>query len=73
MYRPDGIQYVLLRTTIIDTTSGNELTDFLSRMQLDILKQQPSLQEKRKKQFGLLKDECERMMQSDALRDSRVD
>lgn len=69
LYRPDGIQYVLLRTTIIDTTSGNELTDFLSRMQLDILKQQPSLQEKRKKQFGLLKDECERMMQSDALSD----
>ena len=69
LYRPDGIQYVLLRTTIIDTTSGNELTDFLSKMQLDILKQQPLLREKRKKQFELLKNECERMMQSDALSD----
>lgn len=69
LYRPDGVQCVLLQSTVVDTTSGNELVYFISNMQSAILQEYPALLAKRKELFEVLKAECERIMTSDMLND----
>ena len=62
LYQPGNRRYVLLRPTLVDTASGNELTEFMLEMQAEILKNYPELKVDRKKQFQILKSECKSVM-----------
>lgn len=67
LYQPGNRWYVLLRPTLLDTASGNELTEFMLEMQAEILKNHPELKADRKKQFQILKSECKSVMLTAAL------
>lgn len=70
IYRPPDARYTILKTALLDDTSGRELTRFLSEMQQRILEVHPELREKRTNRFQSLLVEYQQMAAAGPLSDS---
>lgn len=67
LYQSKEVQYTVWRSSLFDSASGNDLTDFLIKMQRSILAEHPEMQAERATQLEVLKSECKDMMKTGAI------